>query len=66
MFWIIFATASFTTLVVSWVMMLWFSSGAMKAKEFAKKNGFCPDCGAPLMIKMKKSKKQLGLMGFKT
>ena len=64
MFWIIFAAVSFTTLVVSWGMMLWFSSNAMKEKEFARKNGFCPDCGAPLLIKIKaRTKKQS--IGFK-
>ena len=69
MFWIIFGTASFTTLVVSWAMMLWFSKGAEKARKFAKKNGVCYTCGAPLLVKFKKTKKQIGFkkqpMGFK-
>jgi len=57
MFWIIFGTASFTALIISWGMMFWFSKGAMKAREVAKKNGFCPDCGAPLLHKGKHLKK---------
>lgn len=62
LFWVIFGVSSFTTLVVSWTMMILFSKGAAKSREFAKKNGFCYACGAPLMVKMRKSKKQP--MGF--
>lgn len=51
-------------------MMILFSKGAEKSREFAKKNGFCYTCGAPLMIKMRRTKKQpIGFnkqpMGFK-
>jgi len=58
MFWIIFGTASFTTLIVSWAMTVLYSKGAEKAREFATKNGFCYTCGAPLMVKFRKVKKQ--------
>ena len=48
-FWIILGTASLTTLIVSWGMMLWFSHMTTKARKVAVRNGFCPDCGASLM-----------------
>lgn len=63
-FWIIFGTASFTTLIVSWAMMLWFSKGAEKSREFAKKKGFCYTCGAPQQKKFNNTKKRTP-MGFK-
>jgi len=64
MFWIIFGTASFTTLIVSWAMMLWFNYGSTKSRELIKKSGFCPECGLPTFVKPKASKKKQPL-GFK-
>jgi len=45
-------------------MMLWWAKSSMKAREVIRKNGFCPECGAPLLIKMKRKKKEK--IGFKT
>jgi len=64
MFWIVFGTASFTTLIVSWAMMLWWAKSSVKAREAIRKNGFCPECGAPLLFKPKRKKKEK--IGFRT
>lgn len=60
MFWIIFGTASFTTLIVSWAVMILFARSAEKASN---KSGLCYVCGAPHTAKLKEKKTRP--LGFK-
>lgn len=48
MFWIIFATVGWTTLVVSWGLTILSTRSMSKAQNKILKRGICPACGAPL------------------
>jgi hypothetical protein len=63
LFWTIFGTAAFTTLVVSWGMAILFGTNSQKQREAIRKKGFCPECGAPLPPKTKPKPK--ARIGFK-
>jgi len=48
-FWIIFATVSFTTLVVSWGITIFILRQVAKTQRAIRKRGICPECGSPLL-----------------
>ncbi len=63
MFGIIFGTASFTTLIVSWTMLILFTKETEKSRELATKKGICYTCGA--LLPKKHGTKKKSQLGFK-
>jgi len=63
LFWIIFGTASFTALVIIVAIALIVLTSQAKAQKYARKHGYCPNCGAIRMTTKQMSRK--GAIGFK-